>query len=252
MNDNFDLRNYFDSRQVLDHGHVQFFDGMIQDPKLKIVNAARVSFHKEVDTLSQDDVKLINYLLKHQHYSTFRHSYFSFRVKAPLIVFRQWWKHQIGCDWLESENVGTIEIPETNWNEMSGRYVEFEPEFYVPSEIRKQSKSNKQGSDGVLSDVFIDGLAPVEFFKQSCLNQYKNYKTLVDAGAAKEQVRGLLPQTIYSECVWTCSLQCLIYFWEQRLMNSHAQQEIREYAKATFDLVSPVLRPLEIVEQHDK
>ena len=156
----FNIKDYFGTQKVLDKGHVELCDGMVCDPRLKIVNAARVSFHKEVKELSEKDIKLITFLHNHEHYSTFRHSYFSFRVKAPLIVFRQWWKHQIGCDWNENENIGSIQMPETNWNEMSGRYVEFQPEFYIPNEIRIQSKDNKQGSSGKL-EVLPNGNDPV-------------------------------------------------------------------------------------------
>lgn len=240
----FDISKYFTKKMVLDKGHVELFDGMLQDPKLKIVNAARVSFHKEVSELSEKDIKLINFLLAHEHFSTFRHSYFSFRMKAPITVFRQWWKYSIGCDWVENENVGTIELPETNINEMSGRYVEFEPEFYIPAEIRIQSKNNKQGSEGKL-EALSNGVDPVIFFKNNCEFMYDQYKLMVKSGAAKEQCRMLLPQTIYSECIWTVSLQGLLYFLHQRL-KSDAQFEIREYAKAVLEIMKPILEPLSL------
>lgn len=238
------MSKYFGSVSVLDKGHVELCDGMVCDPKLKIVNAARVSFNKEVKELSDKDIKLIDFLFKHEHFSTFRHSYFSFRVKAPLLVFRQFWKYQIGCDWVENENVGTIQIPETNWNEMSGRYVEFQPEFYIPQEIRIQSKNNKQGSEGRLL-ALENGEDPVKFFEDSCNLMYEKYNYLVKAGGAKEQARALLPQNIYSECMWTASLQCVLYVLHQRL-KTDAQFEIREYAKAIAQLISPILEPLAI------
>ena len=599
----FNIKDYFGTQKVLDKGHVELCDGMVCDPRLKIVNAARVSFHKEVKELSEKDIKLITFLHNHEHYSTFRHSYFSFRVKAPLIVFRQWWKHQIGCDWNENENVGSIQMPETNWNEMclsgdsvfsirddkgrkdtrglrgtfqrykndptyinhlnivvcdektgqlitskikdvfdrgiqdtyeitledgksitctkshriltkdgwktveeslnpqimnngsvsfnnniyfatngvkyvgngsyqdfnwlkkrkdnnksikemakeagcsyhtikkwlkihnlnfdkkhsyfkkgsipwnvgltynnpnfkmaeehlqsvkearsgsnsnfwkggvssdrrlitawnqkisktlfsdydyicqkcgirggelqvhhvipvwyddsmaydlnnvvplcinchinihknkeellfaenltkitfdksiprrkevkikikytkvksieykgkndcydleiygenknficngivvhnSGRYVEFQPEFYIPNEIRIQSKDNKQGSNGKL-ETLSNGDDPVKYFEDSCNLMYDRYSILVKSGAAKEQARMLLPQNIYSECMWTCSLQCILYFLHQRL-KSDAQFEIREYATAVASLILPIIKPLEI------
>ena len=174
----FDITQYFGKVKVLDKGHIDFFDGMVQDPRLKIANAARVSFNKEVNELSDKDIKLIDFLFKHEHFSTFRHSYFSFRVKAPLMVFRQWWKYQIASDWVENENVGTIQLPETNWNEMSGRYVEFEPEFYIPHTIRRQSKNNKQGSDGELQWL-QNGEDPMVFFEESCKIAYERYLYMV-------------------------------------------------------------------------
>lgn len=235
----FDIREHFKTVTVLDKGYVELFDGMLQDPQLKIVNAARVSFLKETKELTPRDRGLIKFLYEHEHFSTYRHSYFSFRVKAPLCVFRQWWKYQIGSDWIENENVGSIQIPETNWNEASGRYVEFEPEFYIPNEIRVQSKDNKQGSSGCLQ-ALQDGSDPVELFRQSCDRQYQDYLSVVKSGGAKEQARMLLPQNVYSECVWTCSLQTVLYFLKQRLKED-AQFEIREYAKAVEKLVSPML-----------
>ncbi len=238
----FDIKKFFKSLPILDKGSIELFDGMVQDPRLKIVNAARVSFNKESFELSEKDIKLINFLFKHEHYSTFRHSYFSFRVKAPLSTFRQWWKYQIGCDWVENENVGTIELPGTNFNETSGRYVEFEPEFYIPHEIRMQSKNNKQGSFGKL-EFLENGEDPVKFFEQSCLKQYQDYLYMVKSGAAKEQCRYLLPQNIYTECVWTASLQCIIYVLHQRLKDD-AQYEIREFAKGLYQLIKPILEPV--------
>jgi thymidylate synthase (FAD) len=248
MNENkFNIANFFGKKEVLDKGHVELFDGMLMDPRLKIVNAARVSFNKEVFELSDKDVKLIEFLHKHEHYSTFRHSYFSFRIKAPLLVFRQFWKYQIGCDWIENENVGTIQIPETNWNEMSGRYVEFQPEFYIPNEIRIQSKNNKQGSEGKLLSL-SGGEDPIVYFEQACSRTYDQYEYMVKSGAAKEQARALLPQNIYSECVWTCSLQCILWFLHQRL-KTDAQFEIRQYALAVANLMCPILDPLDIGQE---
>lgn len=252
----FNIKDHFRKIDVLDKGHVELMDGMITDPMLKVINSARVSFLKETTELTDRDRKLIKFLVDHEHFSTLRHSYFSFRVKAPLSVFRQWWKYQIGSEWVENENVGSIEIPDTSWNEASGRYVEFEPEFYIPEVIRIQSKDNKQGSHGKLglinpyysSDTENDGpmpaiahaTDPVDFFKASCERQYSDYKTLVAQGAAKEQARMLLPQGIYSECIWTCSLQTIMFFLHQRLKED-AQWEIREYAKAIHELVKPLL-----------
>jgi thymidylate synthase (FAD) len=241
----FNIKDHFRKIDVLDKGHVELMDGMITDPMLKVINSARVSFLKETTELTDRDRKLIKFLVDHEHFSTLRHSYFSFRVKAPLSVFRQWWKYQIGSEWVENENVGSIEIPDTSWNEASGRYVEFEPEFYIPEAIRIQSKDNKQGSHGKLEvripvEHLDNGLDPVSFFEHSCIRQYEDYKELVKAGAAKEQARMLLPQGIYSECIWTCSLQTIMFFLHQRLKED-AQWEIREYAKSIHELVKPLL-----------
>ena len=242
MTNTFDISQYFKKAPVLDKGYVELIDGMVTHPMLKVVNSARVSFLKETKELSTKDEKLIKFLIDHEHFSTLRHTYLSFRVKAPICVFRQWWKYQIGSEWVENETVGSIKIPETNWNEASGRYVEFEPEFYIPSVIRVQSKDNKQGSAGALETLIFsketDYLTPVEFFEASCRRQYNDYRRLVELGGAKEQARMLLPQNVYSECIWTCSLQTILFFLHQRL-KADAQFEIREYAGGIKSLISP-------------
>lgn len=241
-NNQFNIKDYFKSIPVLDKGYVELIDGMVTDPRLKIVNAARVSFNKESKEVSDKDVKLINFLKEHGHLSTFRHSHFTFRIKAPLCVFRQWWKYQVGSEWMEDEcpsSAGSIELPSTSWNEASGRYVEFEPEFYIPETIRKQSKNNKQGSEGKLEGPVGPHANAVDFFKSECANQYGAYKILVAAGGAKEQARMLLPQNIYSECILTQSLQSVLFFLEQRLKED-AQWEIRQYAIAIKDLIEPM------------
>ncbi len=239
----FDISEYYRKVDVLDKGFIELIDGPKEDPKTKIVNAARVSFLKETKELKDKDIKLIDFMNKHGHYSVFRHSYFTFRWKAPLFVFRQAWKYQIGSHW-EEEAGGGIIIPETNWNEASGRYVKFDPEFYIPSEIRVQSKDNKQGSHGRLEEL-PNGMDPVSFFEQRCIRQYDAYQFLVEAGAAKEQCRALLPQGIYTQCIWTCSLQTIMFFLHQRL-KSDAQFEIRQYAIAIKDLLQPVYEPLQL------
>lgn len=236
---NFDVTKYFNYKPVLDLGYVELIDGMVTNPMLKVVNAARVSFLKESKELSDKDEKLIKYLIDHEHFSTLRHSYFTFRIKAPLAVYRQWWKYQIGSDWLESENVGSIEIPDTSWNEASFRYVDVEPQFYIPDSIRIQSKDNKQGSSGKL-EILNNGEDPILYFKSACQHQYERYRMMVDSGGAKEQARLLLPQNIYSECIWTCSLQTILYFLHQRLKED-AQYEIRQYAQAVKQIIEPLL-----------
>lgn len=231
--------SHFKRVDVLDKGFIELIDSMYVDPMLKIVNSARVSFNKESTELTEKDEKLIEYLWNHEHFSTFRHSYFTFRWKAPLFVWRQAWKYQIGSDYQELETSGYVKGPETNWNEVSGRYIEFSPEFYYPVEIRKQSKSNKQGSDGVLQKK-IRGYDAAQFLANTCEYSYECYKALVDAGAAKEQARMILPQNVYSTCIWTVSLQGLLYFLHQRCKED-AQWEIRQYALALKDIMKPIM-----------
>jgi thymidylate synthase (FAD) len=187
MNKEFNVTEFYDKVGVLDNiGFVELIDGMASDPKVKIVNAARVSYNKEVDELSEKDIKLIGFLKEHGHFSTFRHSYYTFRIKAPLYVFRQFWKYQIGAEWMEDTGIGSIELPSTSWNETSGRFVEFEPEFYIPDKIRKQNTTgNKQGSSGEIAKLMgEDGMEhnASDVFKTQCENMFLTYEALVKEG----------------------------------------------------------------------
>jgi thymidylate synthase (FAD) len=243
----FDIRKFYKKINVLDHGFVELIDGPAEDPRLKIVNAARVSFAKESKELSEKDEKLVSFLQREGHLSTFRHSYFTFRIRLPLCVFRQFWKYQIGSEWMENSEVGSIQLPDkgTCWSEESGRYVQFEPLFWVPDHVRIQSKNNKQGSSGKL-DVLPDGTDPVERYKAACLNSFKEYEYLLAAGAAKEQCRGMLPQSVYTTAIWTASLQAVLFMLSQRLPED-AQGENREAAFAFRDIVEPILSPLKLI-----
>jgi thymidylate synthase (FAD) len=200
--------------KVLDKGFVEIVDVMGSD--LSVVNAARVSFGKRKEAVSAADAKLIRYLWTHHHTSPFRHAAVQFHLKAPIFVLRQWMKHQIGCA----------------WNEISGRYVVFEPDFYLPDNWREQHESNKQGSKGAVTDQ----AAAKRVYEASLADQFASYKALLKLGVCKEQARMLLPVATYSECYWTTSLQAIMHFLSLRL-EAHAQWEIRQYAAACFALV---------------
>jgi thymidylate synthase (FAD) len=205
---------------VLDKGFVRLVDAMGSD--LSVVNAARVSFGKRKDTFEEGDVKLINYLAKHEHTSPFRHAYLQFHVKAPIFVFRQWMKHQVGC----------------SWNEISGRYVEFpDDEYFVPASFRQQAKVNKQGSEGAI-DGASHGKA-LESYLASCRSAVAHYKELLSLGVCREQARCVLPVALYSEVYWTVSLQAVAHFIRLRA-DSHAQWEIQQYAAAVRQVVEPL------------
>jgi thymidylate synthase (FAD) len=174
-----------------------YIDHMGSD--LSVVNAARVSFGKKseyiysgVDTngpleksLHQRDVKLISYLAKHKHISPFGHAFASFHVKAPIFVARQLVKHSY-----------------LRWNEVSRRYVDDEPEFYVPDVWRGRSADKKQGSEGEvrLGNSVKDNLV---WGEAECLT---NYRWLLNAGVAPEQARMVLPQSTMTEFYWSGSL----------------------------------------------
>jgi len=173
-----------------------YIDHMGSD--LSVVNAARVSFGKKseyiysgVDTngplekaLHQRDVKLIKYLAKHKHISPFGHAFASFHVKAPIFVARQLVKHSY-----------------LRWNEISRRYVDDEPEFYMPRSWRGRSEDKKQGSSGEWYDEDTD--ISVGYCYTACLDTYKE---LLENGVAPEQARMVLPQSTMTEWHWSGSL----------------------------------------------
>ena len=166
---------------------------------LSVVNAARVSFHKEVAkdaTIAEKDVKLINYLAKHKHTSPFNHAFITMRVKAPIFVARQLVKHKF--------------MP---WNEVSRRYVNDEPEFYKPASLRKAADNVKQGSsDEVLN---VDEMWTCGYGGPQSLQQMINdtqeyslclYTQALERGMCAEQARMFLPQNTMTEWVWSGTL----------------------------------------------
>jgi thymidylate synthase (FAD) len=170
--------------------NAQLIDFMGTD--LSVVNAARVSFAKESNEFSDKDAKLINYLAKHNHWSPFGHASMQFRIKAPIFVARQLVKHQVGLV----------------WNEVSRRYVDDEPEFYIPSEWRLKADDKKQGSSDETIEYNLG--STLEFVKTT-------YQNMLRANIAPEMARMILPQNLYTEWYWSgtlmafarvCNLRC--------------------------------------------
>jgi len=153
---------------------------------MSVVNAARVSFGKKIDRMytKPEDDKLIHYLAKHKHMSPFGHCFASFHVKAPVFVARQLVKHKF-----------------LRWNEISRRYVDSEPEFYMPRSWRGRSEDKKQGSSGEWYDEDTD--ISVGYCYTACLDTYKE---LLDEGICPEQARMVLPQSMMTEWYWSGSL----------------------------------------------
>jgi thymidylate synthase (FAD) len=213
--------------QVLDKGYVRLVDTMGSD--LSVVNAARASFAKESKELEKKDVQLIDFLIRENHMSPFRHAFATFEFKAPLMVARQHWKYVVGSD-------HTMD----SWNESSRRYVTMEPEFYIPSveEWRLAPEDKKQGSGGPIGP-WIGSILTDE------LNRYIEqgealYKMAMDNKVAAEQARLFLPAYgMYVVYRWTCSLQSIALFLNQRLEEA-AQVEIRDYARAVLSLIQPI------------
>ena len=198
---------------------------------LSIVNDARASFEKVSLELSEKDIKLVNYLIKHQHTSPFRGVVFKFKVKAPLYICRQWWKHVIASNH-NDEQLG--------WNEKSFRYVAIDDsnEFYVPKTFRKQAKSNKQATIGSIEES-KNNIA-ISIYEQQCQASYEAYSKLLDLGVGREQARGVLIPSVYTSWVWTVSLQALLHFIGLR-RGAGAQSEIGAYAEAIVELIKPIV-----------
>ena len=220
---------------------VTLIDHMGSD--LSVVNAARVSFNKEsqwtidveaenrlkesechftpdmIQKLDEKDVKLIRYLAKHKHWTPFAHPQITLRIKAPISIRTQFFKHKQGF----------VE------NEISRRYVSYEPEFYYPEWRGKPTNGAKQGSDDFIG---IDKETELGYENaiRSCMYTYGQ---LLENGVAPEQARFVLPQGMYTEWYWTGSLAAYARFYSQRI-DEHAQWEIREYAKAISSLVRPL------------
>lgn len=183
---------------------VELLDKMGTD--LSVVNAARVSFNKVHEVFEDTDIKLINYLAKHNHWSPFAHCFLSFRIKAPIFVARQLVKHQVGLA----------------WNEVSRRYVDEEPESWFPAEWRGRPVNAKQGSDGI--KPIPKGF---EIAVQIALNEYE---ALIKEGYAPEQARMVLPLNIMTEWIWSGSLMAFARVCKLRL-DPHAQLECQLVAQ---------------------
>jgi thymidylate synthase (FAD) len=196
---------------------------------LRVANAARVSFDKETDwdtvyddgdkDLAVRDQKLINYLATHGHWTPFAHVQITMRETVPIFVARQRFKHMVGF----------------TYNEVSRRYVDDTPEFYMPDVWRKRAENKKQGSsDEAVDNPRIGGL--YEAFVETANSLYEVF--LVE-GVAPEQARMLLPQSMYTSYYVTGSLAAWARAYTQRI-HEHAQKEIQDLAKQWDDIISNI------------
>ena len=181
---------------------------------LTVVNAARVSFAKKHNEFDSDkDEHLIKYLAKHNHWSPFGHCSIQFHIKAPIFVARQLVKHQVGLV----------------WNEVSRRYVDDEPEFYIPDEWRLKADNKKQGSSEETIKYNIQ--SSIQYIKET-------YDNLLKAGIAPEMARMVLPQNLYTEWYWSgtlmafarvCNLRCAKDTqWETQQIANKIDEEVKD------------------------
>ena len=202
---------------------VNLIDKMGTD--LTVVNAARVSFAKESEwesipeagpvpgLLHNKDEKLISFLAKHNHWSPFAHCSLQFRIKAPIFVARQLVKHQVGL----------------SWNEVSRRYVDYEPEFYIPDTWRGRPLNSKQGSDGEV---------PVDNSKyDNMMSQLKLfYETLLNQGVAPEMARMVLPQSMMTEWYWSGTLYAFA-----RVCNLRCEEDTQLESRVVADMIDELV-----------
>ena len=217
---------------AIDDGYVELVDSMGKGD-LSVVNAARVSFGKQKKQLDDKDHKLIRYLARHKHMSPFRHVQFSFRIYTSEIVCRQLYKHQVGCGFTSGE----FRESATVWNEISGRYVEFEPDFHVPEKFRPQHDNNRQASKH--GAEIANQKEAQDIFSRSQLDSYAAYKQLLNLGVCREQARMVLPVSFMNTLIWTASLEAVANFIKLR-DHDGAQQEIRSLALAVKKLILPI------------
>lgn len=197
---------------------VEHVDHMGSD--LSVVNAARVSFDKQVSVMTEADRKLIKYLATHRHTTPFRHTCISIRCRAPIFLARQLGKHQVGL----------------SWNEVSRRYVASEPSAFEIATVRmKPEGSIKQGSGRThpdtqrLSKVMNDQ-------SERAINLYND---LIASDVAPELARAVLPQGMVTEWIWTGSVQAFAHVFNERVA-SGAQEEAQSFAMKLNDVMKQI------------
>lgn len=204
--------------KVLDHGFVRLVDYYGDDSR--IVSSARVSYSGTKQL--RGDSSLIDYLMRNDHTSPFEQVVFTFHLKMPIFVARQWVRHRTG-----------------RMNEISGRYSVMKEEFYTPQreEFCTQSKDNRQGRGEALSDEEYE--KATSLFEKAYKDAYESYSALLSLGVAKEIARSILPLGLYTEFYWQMDLHNLLHFLALR-MDKHAQLEIRHYAEVIYDIVKTI------------
>ncbi|WP_041077481.1 FAD-dependent thymidylate synthase [Thermotoga caldifontis] len=186
--------------EVLDRGFVELIDHMGDDTS--VVRAARIC-HASQPGDEEQDRRLIEFLMKNRHETPFEHVTFTFHIKCPIFVARQWMRHRIA-----------------SYNELSGRYTEYEDEFYLPGKERLDEQSIQK-----MKEVY-------EF-------SYKTYQELVESGVRKEIARMVLPTALYTRFIWTVNARSLMNFLSLRA-DSHAQWEMQQYALAVAQIFKAI------------
>ena len=207
-------------------GSVEYVQHMGND--ITVVNAARVSFGKHKEEMDEKDKRLIRYLVKHKHTSTFEHNVITFRFVVPLFVRSQHHRHRT---W--------------SYNEISRRYTDENLRFYEPTSFRTQSKSNRQASNtDEINPIMIPDLSNSDYGTRASqiITEHHTasvslYNDLMSKGVCREQARGVLPQNLYTEYYGTVNLGNLLKYIDLRT-HKGAQWEIQKVAEACLKIAS--------------
>ena len=211
-------------RKLHEHGFVRLVDVMGDDNS--VADAARVSYGEGTRSVS-DNRNLIRYLVRHKHTSPLEMVELKFHLKLPIFVMRQMVRHRTA-----------------SLNEYSGRYSIMTDDCYEPTAdyIQPQSQFNNQGRDGEMADGWREKYRTIiHDVTHKCLVAYKNLLgngSISHGGLARELARTVLPVSNYTECYWKINLHNFFHFCRLR-MDSHAQQEIQDYAKVMYEMVKP-------------
>lgn len=219
--------------KIHEHGFVALVDAMPrlvpegQTADSAIVQAARVSYGQGTKKVSEDR-GLIRYLLRHRHTTPFEMVELKFHIAMPIFIARQWIRHRTA-----------------NVNEYSARYSIVPDRFYRPSleSVRKQSKSNRQGGEQTFSAADAAEAKTAEDFLRFLDETealYARYQEFTEKGVSREMARIGLPVSVYTEWYWKCDLHNTLRFLSLR-MDPHAQQEIRDFARAMYNLLEPIV-----------
>jgi len=176
----------------------------------------------------EKDAKLLRYMYRNRHTSPFEAMVFTFEIKCPIFIARQWHRHRT---W--------------SYNEVSARYTELPSDFYVPavSHIGTQDPKNKQAREikGTAdSDINVIHLAlSQDIIRETSEKSHLAYQELLARRVPREIARSVLPVNTYTRYFGTVDLHNLIHFIRLR-SDSHAQWEIQEYSNALIELIKPI------------
>lgn len=197
---------------------------------LDFVNSAKVSFNSQAHSLGEQEISILNFLVREKHGSPFEHSFMKFKISAPLFVVREWQRHRTG----------------SSFNEISGRYTTM-PAVVPYHPVDSHNMRSQEGKPGSYSfkhhpsswyetEQCTDIETVYDFAYDTCLGSYQQ---LMDMGVPKELARCVLPLASFTEFIWTCNARSLMHFLSLR-NSSNAQHEIRLYAKHLEEIFSTI------------